>query len=124
MIDPTPPMFCSINCVAPSPKVNSTALMYPSVSTPVQTNVTVRGVSTPDEISVYILAQIGRLFSLFGTGVGVNVGVGVGMEVSVGVSVGVGEIANWRSSIRCVATAQTKTGSIATRRSRTNIRTK
>lgn len=120
VIDPTPPMFCSINCVAPSPKVNSTPFTYPSVSTPVQTNVTVRGTVTPEEISVYMLAQIGGLFSLFGTGVGVGVSVGVGVGVSVGVGVGVGENANWRSSILCVITAQTKTGNRAIRSRRKN----
>jgi hypothetical protein len=67
-----------------------------------------------------MLAQIGRLFNLFGTGVGVGVNVGVGVGVTVGVGVGVGEKAYLRSSIRCVITAQTKTGNTPMRRRRKN----
>ncbi len=62
-------------------------LIYPSVSTPVQVNVTVSGSPTALETLVLKLAQTGRVFCP-GTGVGVGVGVEVGEAPGMGVGVG------------------------------------
>jgi hypothetical protein len=87
VMDPGLPTFFSMSCFVVSPKVNSIALIYPSVSTPLQVNVTGTGEPTAVEISLVKFAQTGMVFPLVGVGVGVGVDpepvVGVGVDVFV-----------------------------------------
>ena len=89
--DPRLPTFCSINLVVPSGRVNSTAVMSPSISLPVHLSVTVNGAvplvgfkARSVHTGAVLLVSVGVLV---GVAVGVLVGVPDGVPVLVGVGV-------------------------------------